>query len=292
MVPCDYGEFAASNNWNHFIEIQEVTDVYDRSAADIFGVFQGQLVVMIHTGSRGFGHQICNDYTETLWKAAKKYGINVPVKGLSCAPVDSPEGRKYFAAMACAVNFAFSNRQIITDDIRKVFKKILGCAKVSVLYDVAHNIAKFEPYHGDNVAFGGKSVLVHRKGATRALAPGHKGNPRVYMSTGHPVLIPGSMGTPSYVLTGTELARSTFYSVNHGAGRTMSRTAAERSISADEFERKMRGILYNTGNAREILDEAPQAYKDIDSVVDTFTDIGFTRKVARMRPLAVIKGKD
>ncbi len=270
---------------NHFIEIQEVTDLYDSKTAGIFGLFQGQLVIMIHTGSRGFGHQICNDYTEILWRAAKNYGINVPVKGLACAPVDSPEGRAYFQAMACAVNFAFSNRQIITADVRKAGREILGCREMPVLYDVAHNIAKIEPHHG-------KKVLVHRKGATRALAPGHPNNPLVYMETGHPVLIPGSMGTPSYVLTGTELTRETFYSVNHGAGRTMSRTAASKEITVEEFAREMGTILYNTRNPREVLDEAPQAYKDIDHVVDTLAEIGLTRKVARMRPLAVIKGKD
>ncbi len=240
---------------------------------------------MVHTGSRGFGHQICNDYTDILWKAARKYGVNVPVKGLACAPIDSPEGRSYYAAMACAVNFAFSNRQIITADVRKACREILGCTVMPVLYDVAHNIAKFETHKN-------KKVLVHRKGATRALAPGHRGNPRAYAKTGHPVLIPGSMGTPSYVLTGTELARETFYSVNHGAGRVLSRTAACKEISTDEFERKMGNILYNTRNPRELLDEAPQAYKDIDNVVETLVEIGFTRKVARMRPMAVIKGKD
>ncbi len=275
----------ASNKKNHFIEIQEVSDVYDQKVAGVFGLFKGQMVIMVHTGSRGFGHQICNDYTDILWKAARKYGVNVPVKGLACAPVDSPEGRNYFAAMACAVNFAFSNRQIITADIRKACQEVLGCKVMPVLYDVAHNIAKFESYNH-------RKVLVHRKGATRALAPGHRGNPQVYIKTGHPVLIPGSMGTPSYVLTGTELTRETFYSVNHGAGRVMSRTAAYKEISAQEFEQKMGNVLYNTRNPREILDEAPQAYKDIDDVVNTLVEIGFTKKVARMRPLAVIKGKD
>ncbi len=270
---------------NHFMEVQEVIDIYDPVIAGIFGLFKGQMVMMIHTGSRGFGHQICNDYTEVLWKAAKQYGINVPGKGLACAPLNSPEGRKYFQAMACAVNFAFSNRQIITADVRKACQEILGCTEMPVLYDVAHNIAKIEPYNG-------KHVLVHRKGATRALAPGHRNNPAVYMETGHPVLIPGSMGTPSYVLTGTKLTRETFYSVNHGAGRTMSRTAASKEISVEEFAREMGPILYNTRNPLEILDEAPQAYKNIDHVVETLAEIGLTRKVARMRPLAVIKGKD
>jgi tRNA-splicing ligase RtcB len=270
---------------NHFIEIQEITDIYDQKIAANFGLFAGQAVIMIHTGSRGFGHQICNDYTEILWKAAKRHGIDVPVKGLACAPVASEEGKSYYAAMACAVNFAFSNRQIITSDVRKACREVLGIDDLKVLYDVAHNIAKLEPYKKTE-------VMVHRKGATRALAPGHSSNPKVYMETGHPVLIPGSMGTSSYVLTGTELASETFYSVNHGAGRVMSRTAAYRDLSAEEFEYRMKGILYNTRNLKKIIDEAPQAYKDIDSVVDTLAEIGKTRKVARMRPLAVIKGKD
>ncbi len=274
---------------NHFIELQEVDHVWDHEVARQFGLFRGQLVVMVHTGSRGFGHQICTDYSKSLLQAAKKYGVEVPDKGLACAPVDSKEGRAYYAAMACAVNFAFSNRQLITHDVRRAFGDVLGrdprTLGMRVVYDVAHNIAKWEEH-------GGRRLLVHRKGATRALPAGHPGNPAVYRATGHPVLVPGSMGTASYVLVGTPAAAATFFSVNHGAGRTLSRHAAERSITREQFEASMGDVLYNTRNFRDIVDEAPLAYKDIHQVVDTLVEVGMMRKVARMRPLAVIKGKD
>ncbi|HOV80890.1 MAG TPA: RtcB family protein [Bacillota bacterium] len=274
---------------NHFIELQVVDEVYDRAVAERFGLSPGLLTVMIHTGSRGFGHQICTDYSRSLFPAAKKYGIELPDRGLACAPVDSGEGKDYYAAMACAVNFAFANRQLITHDVRCAFGDVFGCNPeelgLKLIYDVAHNIAKWE-MHGD------KKVLVHRKGATRSLPPGHPGNPAVYRRTGHPVLIPGSMGTASYVLVGTERAAETFYSSNHGAGRTLSRTAAVKEISREQFEASMGNVMYNTRNYRELLDEAPGAYKDIDQVVETLAAIGMTRKVARLRPLAVIKGKD
>lgn len=274
---------------NHFIEIQQVDAIFELAAAARFGLFKGQLTVMIHTGSRGFGHQICTDYSKSHLPAAARYGIDLPSRGLACAPINSPEGKDYYAAMACAVNFAFANRQFITADIRQafaaVFKQDDRKMGLEIVYDVAHNIAKWERH-------GGRSLLVHRKGATRALPPRHPANPPAYRETGHPALVPGSMGTASYVLVGTELAAESFFSVNHGAGRTLSRTAAEKSISREEFEAKMGGILYNARNFRDLVDEAPQAYKDIDEVVETLAAIGLTRRVARMRPLAVIKGKD
>ncbi|ADI02892.1 RtcB family protein [Syntrophothermus lipocalidus] len=274
---------------NHFIELQRVDKVFDPEVAERFGLFEGQLTVMIHTGSRGFGHQICTDYSKGHIPAAPRYGIELPSKGLACAPIDSAEGRSYYAAMACAVNYAFANRQIITADIRQAFVQVLGLRLedigLQVVYDVAHNIAKWEEH-------GGRRLLVHRKGATRALPPGHPANPPVYRGTGHPALVPGSMGTASYVLVGTDLAAESFFSVNHGAGRTLSRSAAERSITKEEFEASMGEILYNTRNFRDVVDEAPQAYKDIEEVVDTLVEIGLTRKIARMMPMAVIKGKD
>ncbi|NLI12970.1 MAG: RtcB family protein [Peptococcaceae bacterium] len=274
---------------NHFIELQVVKQVYDQAAGQSFGLYPGQLTVMIHTGSRGFGHQICNDYSKTLLAAARKHAIEVPDRGLACAPVDSKEGRDYYAAMACAVNFAFANRQLITHDVRRALGDIFACAQdelgLALVYDVAHNIAKWE-------AHSGSKVLVHRKGATRALPPGHPENPSIYRQTGHPVLIPGSMGTASYVLTGTEKASEAFFSANHGAGRVLSRTAAMKEITREQFERSMSSVLYNSRNYRELLDEAPGAYKDIDHVVETLAAIGMTRKVARLEPLAVIKGKD
>jgi len=274
---------------NHFIELQRVDEVFDPEVAERFGLFEGQLTVMIHTGSRGFGHQICTDYSKSHIPAAARYGIELPSRGLACAPINSPEGRSYYAAMACAVNYAFANRQIITADIRQAFATVLGLPLedigLQVVYDVAHNIAKWEEHRG-------KRLLVHRKGATRALPPGHPANPAFYRETGHPALVPGSMGTASYVLVGTDLAAESFFSVNHGAGRTLSRSAAEKSITKEEFEASMGEILYNTRNFRDVIDEAPQAYKDIEEVVDTLVDIGLTRKIARLRPLAVIKGKD
>lgn len=274
---------------NHFIELQVVSEVYDRAAGDIFGLHPGILTVMVHTGSRGFGHQVCNDYSRMLLAAARKHGIDIPDRGLACAPADSKEGRDYYAAMACAVNFAFANRQMITHGIRCAFGDVFGGGggglKIDLIYDVAHNIAKWEKH-------GGQRLLVHRKGATRALPPGHAGNPAVYRHTGHPVLIPGSMGTASYVLTGTEKASESFYSANHGAGRVLSRKAAMKDISKEQFERSMSGVLYNSRNYKELLDEAPGAYKDIDQVVETLAAISMTRKVARLVPLAVIKGKD
>ncbi|RPF42683.1 tRNA-splicing ligase RtcB [Thermodesulfitimonas autotrophica] len=274
---------------NHFIEIQEVTDVYDPELAARFGLFRGQLTVMIHTGSRGFGHQICTDYTKRLAAVAPKYGIELPSKGLAAAPIDSREGQDYYKAMACAVNFAFANRQIIMTDVVRAFGDVLGFSAEAIgmrpVYDVAHNIAKWEKHYG-------RRLLVHRKGATRALCAGHPANPPVYRDTGHPAVVPGSMGTASYVLVGTEKAAETFFSVNHGAGRLLSRTAAEKKITREEFERAMGEVLYNTRNYREVVDEAPLAYKDIEQVVETLVAVGITKKVVRMRPLAVIKGKD
>jgi len=274
---------------NHFIELQVVDRVYDRAAAEYFGLSPGFLTVMVHTGSRGFGHQICTDYSKNLADAAGKYGIDLPDKGLACAPADTKAGREYYAAMVCAVNFAFANRQLITHDIRCAFGDVFGCSPevlgMELVYDLAHNIAKWEQH-------GGKKVLVHRKGATRALPPGHYDNPVIYRRTGHPVLVPGSMGTASYVLTGTEKSAESFYSANHGAGRSLSRTAAFKKISKEQFETSMAGVLYNSRNYKEVLDEAPGAYKDIDQIVETLAAAGMTRKVARLRPLAVIKGKD
>lgn len=283
------GQLGTLGGGNHFIEIQEVTEVYDQALADAFGIFRGQLTVMIHTGSRGFGHQICTDYSKSLLQAAEKYGLNLPSKGLACAPVNSREGKDYYAAMACAVNFAFSNRQIIMHDIIQAFSDVLGESPRSLgmrlVYDVAHNIAKWEDHRGSR-------LLVHRKGATRALPAGHPDNPPAFARTGHPALIPGSMGTASYVLVGTPKAKETFFSVNHGAGRTLSRNAAAKTITKEQFEESMGEVLYNSRNYKELVDEAPPAYKDIEEVVDTLASLDITRKVARLRPLAVIKGRD
>lgn len=273
---------------NHFIELGYVAEVYDTKAAEAFAIQKDNLSVLIHTGSRGFGHQICTDYSKSMLAAAGKYKIALPNKGLACAPISSKEGQDYLAAMAAAVNFAFANRQVITHDVRDAFEHVFRMDParlgLQVVYDVAHNIAKKENYHG-------RQVLVHRKGATRALPPGHPDNPAKYRHLGHPALVPGSMGTASYVLVGTPLAEESYFSVNHGAGRVMSRSAARRKITSEEFQRSMGDILYNSRDPKKLLDEAPGAYKDIHSVVDTLAQIGFTRKVAKLVPLGVIKGE-
>ncbi|NNG67102.1 RtcB family protein [Caldanaerobacter subterraneus] len=273
---------------NHFIEIQKVEEILEENLAEKFGLFKGQLAVMIHTGSRGFGHQIATDYTKILWEAAKRYGVEVPEKGLAAAPIKSKEGQNYYKAMAAAVNFAFSNRQIIMFDVIRAFEDVLKKSEeemgFKLVYDVAHNIAKWEVH-------GGKRMLVHRKGATRALAAGHPQNPPSYRDTGHPALIPGSMGTGSYVVVGTEKAAETFYSVNHGAGRRLSRNQAKK-ISKEEFERSMGDVVYNVRSYKDIVDESPLAYKDVETVVSVLEERGITIPVAKLIPLAVVKGAD
>lgn len=273
---------------NHFIELGRVAEIFDEKIAAKFGLVKGNLTVLIHTGSRGFGHQICTDYSSIMEKAARRYDIELPSKGLAAVPIDSPEGKDYFAAMSAAINFAFANRQIITFDIRDAFSKYFGTDDVEldlgIIYDVAHNIAKFEEIEN-------KKLLIHRKGATRALPPGHRQNPEPYLSTGHPVIIPGSMGTSSYVVTATSKAVETFYSANHGAGRVMSRRVARKEITPEMLRRQMGSVLFYGDKEKNILDEAPQAYKDINAVVETLAEIEIIRKVARLFPLAVIKGE-
>jgi tRNA-splicing ligase RtcB (3'-phosphate/5'-hydroxy nucleic acid ligase) len=273
---------------NHFIEFGLVEKVYDQEKANLFGLFQGKLTVMIHTGSRGFGHQICTDYTEIMARAAPGHGIKLPSRGLACAPIHSRDGQNYLAAMACAVNFAFANRQLITHDVREAFSEVLDANDrqigLDVVYDVAHNIAKFEKH-------GGKKLLIHRKGATRALPPGHPQNPTLYRETGHPAIIPGSMNSPSYVIVGTGAISETFCSVNHGAGRVLSRSAARKSIDDHTFLASLGNVMINTRNYKQVFDESPLAYKNIDDVIDTLFNIGLTQKVVRIKPLAVIKGE-
>ncbi|MDI3538477.1 MAG: hypothetical protein PWP58_124 [Bacillota bacterium] len=282
-------QLATLGGGNHFIELGFVEEIYAPEIAQSWGLERGELTVLIHTGSRGFGHQICTDYSKMMLKAAKRYGIDLPAAGLACVPIDSKEGRDYLTAMACACNFAFANRQLITADVREAFLEVLGrealgLRPLPLLYDVAHNIAKWEVHEG-------RRLLVHRKGATRALPPGHPDNPHEYRDTGHPAIIPGSMGTASYVVVGVPATAETYYSVNHGAGRVMSRSAARKNISREEFKESMDGILVTCQNYRRLVDEAPAAYKDVDEVVETLASIGLTRKVVRLRPLAVIKGE-
>jgi len=273
---------------NHFIEIGYVSKIFDAGISKYFGLEEKTLTVLIHTGSRGFGHQICSDFSSLMFKVAERSGFDLPSKGLGYVPIKSNEGKQYLEAMAAAANFAFANRQIITNYVRMAFAEVFGCSwdklGLNLIYDVAHNIAKFETYDS-------KKLLVHRKGATRALPKGHQQNTKYYMDTGHPAIIPGTMGTASYVVVGTEKAYDTFYSVNHGAGRVLSRNKAKRTISQREFSESMKGIVY-FHKAKKILDEAPTAYKDIELVVDTLAEIGITKKIVKLKPLAVLKGED
>jgi len=279
---------------NHFLEIQVVEEIFDASAANVLGLFHNQIVVMIHTGSRGLGYQVCDDSVKMLGEVVKKYGISVPDRQLACAPIKSPEGRDYFAAMACAANYAWVNRQAIMHWVREAFEKTLEKSAralgMSLVYDVAHNIAKFE-FH----EIEGKKVevCVHRKGATRAFGPGHPQICQAYQDIGQPVLIPGDMGTHSYVLVGTEQAmKETFGSTCHGAGRLLSRTEAIRRTKGRSIsnELKAKGIYVLSANDETLHEEVPEAYKDVDVVVDVCHQVGISKKVAKLRPLGVVKG--
>jgi len=277
---------------NHFLEIQRVDKILDEKTAEIFGLFQDQVVIMIHTGSRGFGHQIATDHIRVMMGAMRKYGISLPDQELAACPFNSPEGQRYFAAMSCGANYAWANRQMIGHYIRKVWRDVLGekSSPLTVLYDVAHNLAKIEKYK-----IGEKEieVVVHRKGATRAFPPGHPEIPEIYRKVGQPVLIPGSMGTASYILVGTEESKEAWHTACHGAGRTMSRKAALRAVSGQEVVKKLgeKGILIKCWSMRGIAEEAPIAYKDIDEVVEVVHQAGLAKKVVRLVPLAVIKGE-
>ena len=275
---------------NHFAEIQYVAEVFDSEAAEAFGLHPGQIVVLIHTGSRGLGHQVCTDYLELMQAAMKKYAITVVDRQLACVPVRSPEGQSYLAAMAAAANFAFANRQLITHWVRLAFARVTGKGNLKVVYDVCHNIAKEEEH---SVRGERKRVLVHRKGATRAF-PRHRPEiPQDYYEVGQPVLIPGSMGTCSYVLVGTERAmEETFGSSCHGAGRAMSRTAARKEITAERLirELKEKGIHVRGASNSGLTEENPNAYKDVSRVVDVVHHAGIARKVAKLVPVGVIKG--
>jgi len=275
---------------NHFIEIQKVEEIFDTVVASKWGLEKNQICFMVHCGSRALGHQTCTDYTEIFWRAEGKYGIKVPRKGLAALPIETPEGRNYFGAMAASVNFAFANRQLIMYELEQVLREFWGSkTNFNLIYDVAHNIAKWEKQMINKGKEKMEKILVHRKGATRALPPGHPQNPKIYRETGHPAIVPGSMGTPSYVLVGTQKATDTWFSVNHGAGRAMSRKEAFQTISQSAFEKSMENIVYNLP-FRKIADEAPGAYKDIVDVVETLVEAGITRKIAKLVPLAVVKG--
>ncbi|HMK08415.1 MAG TPA: RtcB family protein [Anaerolineales bacterium] len=278
---------------NHFVEVDVVDRVFHGEAARAMGLQEGALTLQIHCGSRGFGHQICSDYVDELQSAVTRYGIDLPDRELVCAPLNSPEGRRYLAAMACAANFAFANRQILAHQARSAFRQVFGDQPdgwLRQVYDIAHNMGKIEDHR-----LGGESVrvCVHRKGATRAFGPGFAGLPPRYRHLGQPVLVPGSMGTASWVLLGTEGSMAlAFGSTCHGAGRRMSRHQAKRSIRGDRLRQEMeeRGIHVRAGSLPGLAEEAPQAYKDVDAVVEVVVGAGIAARVARLRPLAVIKG--
>jgi tRNA-splicing ligase RtcB len=279
---------------NHFIEIQKVETIYDDEVARAFGLFEGQLAVSIHSGSRGLGHQVCSDYVNSLQGAVSKYNIQLPDRQLVCAPLNTPEGQHYFGAMVSAANYAWANRQCMAHLARRSFEEILA-GKVRnfdlhTVYDVAHNIAKIEDHVVD-----GKNIrlCVHRKGATRAFGPGHPAVTPVYRAVGQPVLVPGDMGTASYVLVGTlDAMEESFGTCCHGAGRTMSRTAAKKKIHGGTLREELeaQGIRVRAQSMAGLAEEAPDAYKNIDAVVEVVQGAGLARKVARLRPLAVMKG--
>ncbi|HNZ36416.1 MAG TPA: RtcB family protein, partial [Candidatus Marinimicrobia bacterium] len=279
---------------NHFIEIGKVVDIYDSTAAQAMGIFQGNLVLILHTGSRGFGYQICDDFIKSTLRATQKYEIKIPDRQLACAPLKSIEGQDYLGAMRAAANFAFANRQVISS---LIYDSLLKTLKISPnelgfrpVWDIAHNIAKIEEHQ-----YGGKKiqVCVHRKGATRAFGPGNPELPEIYQAIGQPVLIPGDMGTASYLCVGTEIAmRETFGSACHGAGRILSRHQAKaKARSLDLYQALAESGVYVMAEEKgTIAEEMPFAYKDVGEVVDSVDAAGIVRKVARFKPLGVIKG--
>ncbi len=284
------GQLGTLGSGNHFLEIQRVDEIFDTEIARVLGLHIDQVVVLIHTGSRGLGHQVCTDYLEIMQSGMKKFNITVVDRQLACVPIRSKEGEQYLSAMAAAANFAFCNRQMITHWTREAFAKVIGPGSLRVVYDVAHNIAKREEYDVDGVR---RQLLIHRKGATRAFPPHHPDLPQEYQDVGQPVLIPGSMGTCSYVLVGTEGAmKETFGSTCHGAGRAKSRTAAKKEITADELVKNLesKGIRVKGASKSGLTEENPDAYKDVSEVVRVVHEAGISRKVAKLVPLGVIKG--
>ena len=280
---------------NHFLEVDVVDEIYDQEAATAMGIGNvGKVLVLIHTGSRGIGHQACGDYVASLGEAVKRYGIRLPDRQLACAPVKSPEGQDYLQAMACAANYAWTNRQCIAHWVRESFIKVFGKSQREIgmkqIYDVAHNIAKIEDY-----TINGKkhALCVHRKGATRAFPAGHLDIPDIYKNIGQPVLIPGDMGRCSYVALGTETAMDeSFGSTCHGAGRVQSRAAAKRGLRGADVAKALatRGITVKASSMSSLAEEASEAYKDINEVVDITHKLGISLKVAKAVPIGVIKG--
>ena len=278
---------------NHFVEVGWVDEVYDQAAAHALGLDVGRVTVLIHTGSRGLGHQVCDDHLDVMLAAAKRYGIELPDPQLCCAPLASPEARAYWGAMNAAANFAFANRQLVTHFARRAFAGLFGdetAAGIDLVYDVAHNIAKLEEHDVDGVR---RRFCVHRKGATRALQPGHAELAPRYRETGQPVLVPGDMGRASFVLLGLDRAASeTWSSCCHGAGRRLSRHAAKREARPRNLVQELaaQGILVRAASRATVDEEMPEAYKDVSGVVEVVHGAGLARKLARLRPLAVVKG--
>jgi tRNA-splicing ligase RtcB len=279
---------------NHFLEVQKIEEIFDEEVAKTFGVKPGEVAVLIHSGSRGCGHQVCSDYLRTMDKAYKRHKINIPDRQLACAPVDSDEAQDYFKAMSAAANYAWANRQMIVHWVRESFEQIFHKSaedmEMNIIYDVAHNIAKKEVHEIKGRA---TEVYVHRKGATRAFGPGRKELPSAYQKTGQPVIIPGTMGTASYLLHGTQTAmEETFGSTAHGAGRKMSRAGAKREFKGEEVQKYLAsiGIVVKATSMPVVAEEAPGAYKDVDEVVKTAHDAGISKLVAKMVPLGVAKG--
>jgi len=283
------GQLGTVGAGNHFIELQVVDHVFDPAAAEAFGLGEGQLTVLVHSGSRGLGHQVCTDYVRAMDAALARYGIVLPDRQLACAPASSPEGRAYLAAMAAAANFAFANRHAMADAVRRAVARVLGKQAAEAarqVYDVAHNVAKVERHDG-------RELLVHRKGATRAFPAGSEEIPAEYRAVGQPVFIPGSMGTASFVLVGRpgSMARS-FGTTCHGAGRAMSRTRARKQIGGAELRRQLeaRGIVVRCPSNKGLAEEAPFAYKDVERVVEVVERAGLAGRVARLVPIGVVKG--
>ncbi len=279
---------------NHFLEVQYIDEIYDENVANALGLFKGYVTVMIHTGSRGFGHQVCTDFLEVMAAAVNKYRIELPDRELACAPYKSPEAKNYLAAMRAAANYAWANRQCLMHWAREVFMTFFKSSPsqlgMSLVYDVAHNIAKEEEHMINGKK---KRVIVHRKGATRAFPPGHPELPGIYRHIGQPVLIPGDMGRASFVLIGTEQGmKETFGSACHGAGRVMSRHQAIRQAKGRSIRRELedQGIIVRSAGREILAEEMPDAYKNISNVVDVVNNAGIAKKVARLRPMGVVKG--
>ncbi len=288
------GQLGTLGSGNHFVEVGYVGEVFDEKVAQVLGLWKDQVTVFVHTGSRGFGHQVCDDSIRVMMDAARKYRVDLPDPQLCCAPISSAEGQQYLEAMACAANFAFANRQMITHWVRETFEQVLRMGpkdlKLDLIYDVCHNIAKLEHHTVDGKK---KKLCVHRKGATRAFPPDHRDVPEDYRSVGQPVLIPGDMGRCSYVLVGTDRAMDeTFGSTCHGAGRVMSRHQAIKAAKGRAITRELedRGIIVRGASRGTIVEEMPDAYKDVNDVINVVHQAGISRKVVKLIPMGVIKG--